>query len=122
MEDFDSIESLWQVLEFDMKVTQRNLLRALTAICGLYVEALIFDPLKEYLDESQIDRKPILKQKTFPQGCIANDTLYFNSENAIRLFSSTYKDKISYPLIGKSNVQASQEEYETRPKQLQNPD
>ena len=70
-------------------------MRALTAICGLYVEALIFDPLKEYLDESQIERKPITKQKTFPQGCIANDTLYFNSENAMRLFSNTYKDKIS---------------------------
>ena len=63
-----------------------------------------------------------MKQKTFPQGCIANDTLYFNSENAMRLFSNTYKDKISQPLVGKSNVHVSQEEYETRPKQLQNPD
>ena len=52
MEDFSAIESLWQTLEIEMQVTQKNLLRALIAISCIFAETLIYDPIKEYLDEN----------------------------------------------------------------------
>ena len=52
MEDFTAIESLWQTLEIEMQVTQKNLLRALIAISCIFAETLIYDPIKEYLDEN----------------------------------------------------------------------
>ena len=53
MDDFTVIESLWNMIEQDMEVTQKNLLRTLTAIGGIQTDSLIYDPLKEYLHENE---------------------------------------------------------------------
>ena len=45
MEDFTVIENLWNMIELNMEVTQKNLLRTLTAIGGIQTDSLIYDPL-----------------------------------------------------------------------------
>ena len=53
MDDFDVIESLYRMIELDLEVSQKNLMRALTAIAGIQTDSLIFDPLKEYLEDNE---------------------------------------------------------------------
>ena len=92
MDDFTAIESLWNMIELNLEVTQKNLLRALMAIAGIQTDSLIYDPLKEYLDDNE-GKVACRDEKVFAWGKIVNGVLYFNSESSALLFSNTFKAK-----------------------------
>ena len=94
MDDFTVIENLWNMIELNVEVTQKNLFRALMAVAGIQSDALIYDPLKEYLDDNDGKEMVIYNhEKLFAWGKIVNGVLYFNSESSALLFSNTFKAK-----------------------------
>ena len=94
LEDFNEVENLYNMIELDLEVTQKNLLRALTAIAWIQTDSLIFDPLKEYLDDNE-NKVRYTHEKIFAYGKIVNGVLYFNSESSALLFSNAFKAKFN---------------------------
>ena len=90
-------------------MSHNNLLRALIAISGIKHDSLIFDPLKKYIEESKAE-----DEKVFPYGKLYHGVLYFNSPNAVTIFSNLFKSKFTEPLISTKSRHVSQARSDVR--------